>query len=133
MGPGQFTRRAEGQTNSDGLFEMPLTRAQNSLPSNVDTVAWVGDQYAVSARFWSGLSYPQGDFKLYSYTDRPLYRPSQTVHFRQLRARPNGGRTIPAAGEEGVGTWADPRGQTLRASTWVSRSFDAAPGQCTPP
>jgi TolA-binding protein len=88
----------EGQTDRDGLFV--FTRAHGSAGDglDLDVVARSGSHYAVSPammntwwlynRQWDGL-------RAYSYTDRPIYRPGQVVHFRHFLIRRGGGRSTP--------------------------------------
>ncbi|MBM4030434.1 MAG: hypothetical protein FJ291_01455 [Planctomycetes bacterium] len=72
-----------GTTNADGLFVGRVKgQAQNSL-----VVVRRGDDWAVSnaQSYWHPYSYGQ----ILIYTDRPVYRPKQTVHAKFLVRRFN--------------------------------------------
>jgi len=80
-----------GATDSDGLFvtDLPFTP---DLYSPRAVLVDTGDAFGIGLSLWSdgiegysfGLNtnyYPQ-PYRAYLYTDRPIYRPDQPVHFR---------------------------------------------------
>ena len=88
------SRLGQAQTNSDGFAEMRLAGAH---PDDIRVVARLGADFAVNtlASYSFGASAEQ--WTGYVYTDRPVYRPGHTVHFKGiLRLGTAGGYEIPA-------------------------------------
>ncbi len=98
---------AAGQTDESGIFTSAIPE-QTSLYSNYIAVAGNpgDDSFAVALSTWdTGIS--SGEFDIdasyqpphlesYIYTDRPIYRPGQTVDFRAIvRQAYNGRYTMP--------------------------------------
>ncbi|MFQ5595032.1 MAG: alpha-2-macroglobulin family protein, partial [Anaerolineae bacterium] len=82
---------AEGQTDEDGLW---FTRFAGES-EQVHVIATAGGDFAAATDFWQQGIEPwqfegvqwQGDFRprahrVFLYTDRPIYRPGQTMHFK---------------------------------------------------
>jgi uncharacterized protein YfaS (alpha-2-macroglobulin family) len=128
-GSGSRIRTGEGRTNGDGLFEWSLSRTSTGQSQSVEAIAWVGDQYAASPQLWSGYWGPRAGYKLYSYTDRPVYRPGQDVRFRQLVTRQEGGRITPMVGHAVKVSVTDARGNTVHETTLTTDSFGAVSGE----
>lgn len=83
---------ASGVTDANGLWHTPLTRSEGQIYA---MLAAPGDPaFALSANTWnSGVNawdfgYAQNvqppQTKIYLYTDRPIYRPGQTVYYRGI-------------------------------------------------
>ncbi len=73
---------ARGVTDSKGLFETNLP--PRSAGSETSVFGRHGDHVALlSGYYWqdSGDAEP---YRMYAYTDRPIYRPGQTVHFKAI-------------------------------------------------
>ncbi len=75
-------------TDDDGFLALPL---QSEDPLII--IAKRGDDYAVSKNYsyrsiWYKARYSneekKKDYKVYGYTDRPVYRPNQTVRFKEI-------------------------------------------------
>jgi len=88
------------ETNRDGIAEIPLPKGQ---PEDVRLVAKRGVDVAVNSTQGWGFGGDEGigtigaDFRGYIYTDRPVYRPGHTVHFKAvLRMRTATGYDVPA-------------------------------------
>jgi alpha-2-macroglobulin len=128
-GSSNRARMGEGRTNSDGLFEWDLSRNAEGQSQSVEAVAWAGDQYAASPQLWSGYHGPRVGYKLYSYTDRPVYRPGQTVRFRQLVTRQEGGKITPMVGHQVKVSVMDARGNPVHQATLTTDSFGAVAGE----
>ncbi len=98
----------EGRTDSDGIF---LSAARDETELWDSYFAFSGQpgdaDFAVAFNDWdSGIrpwdfnvsaDYGSGDYAGYLYTDRPIYRPGQTVYFKGIvRADDDANYTIPA-------------------------------------
>lgn len=97
-----------GTTNAEGIFAAPLPTTQNDLYNAYHAVVSQPgqDDFGLASAFWSqGVepylfdvwpNYGGPHMQAYLYTDRPIYRPGQTVYFRGvLRSAFNGRYEIP--------------------------------------
>ena len=75
-------RAAAGQqtTDSDGLAQIAVS---DPRPENVLVMARTADDFAVNSpwSYWMSTD-PEHSLTTYVYTDRPVYRPGDTVHFK---------------------------------------------------
>jgi alpha-2-macroglobulin len=85
---------AADTTDPQGLLDTYLTEAK---PENVAVVATNADQFAINTPgAWNLGNDPDSSLRGYTYTDRPVYRPGDTVHFKSiLRAQTVSGYIIP--------------------------------------
>jgi len=93
---------AEGQTDADGLYTDTFQRPENEYPTYFALVGEPGeDQFSFSISTWGqfnnlyemgiDVDYSPSQIESYIYTDRPLYRPGDTVNFRAvIFSRENG-------------------------------------------
>ncbi len=81
-------------TDQQGLLDISLKEAK---PENVAVLATSGDQFAINTPgAWNLGTGPDRNLKGYSYTDRPVYRPGDVVHFKSVvRAESMSGYEIP--------------------------------------
>ncbi len=115
----------EGQTDSDGVY---LSAARDETELWNSYFAFSGQpgdaDFAVAFNDWdSGIrpwdfdvsaDYGSGDYAGYLYTDRPIYRPGQTVYFKGIvRADDDANYTIPADLRELTVRVDDPQGKEL--------------------
>jgi uncharacterized protein YfaS (alpha-2-macroglobulin family) len=71
---------ANGKTNSSGIFHHKGKPGTKSL-----ILVTHENQFAVSdPTFYSSSFYSEGGIKSYLYTDRPVYRPGDTVYFKGI-------------------------------------------------
>jgi uncharacterized protein YfaS (alpha-2-macroglobulin family) len=99
-----------GATGTDGLFEGAIKETKGDVHVvgiREGDVAAVSDQWQSGIEPWrfDGVQYQWEQMKrthrVYVYTDRPLYRPGQTVYFKAIvRADDDGTYTQPPAGTE---------------------------------
>jgi uncharacterized protein YfaS (alpha-2-macroglobulin family) len=90
-------RQANGKTDSQGLSLFTLTGENFEDPR---VIAVHEKDVAVVAPYYFNISSnPQQDWTGYVYTDRPVYRPGHTVHFRAILRTRNGERYAVPAGE----------------------------------
>jgi len=79
-----------GITDADGIFQSPLTTQQDDCSQAFAILGSPGeDNFGFATSSWSyqtggtgGCYYPGINF--YLYTDRPIYRPGDTIYFRQI-------------------------------------------------
>ena len=92
---------ASKPTDQQGLVDTPITAAK---PENVAVLAVNAEQFAINTPgAWNIGSDPNRTMKGYTYTDRPVYRPGDTVHFKTIvRAQTASGYTIPQGQELSV-------------------------------
>ena len=81
-------------TGPDGLCEMTLPKKETGLI----VMARRGPSLAVVDDYLYPPAESTGPYRLYAYTDRPVYRPGQEVHFKGvLRERTDKGYSVPGA------------------------------------
>ena len=85
---GDQKRQSSGRTGSDGLASLTMTvrgGAQGAEPENVWILAHHGADAAVVTPWGYGFgAQNQQQERDYIYTDRPVYRPSHTVHIKAI-------------------------------------------------
>lgn len=117
----------ETRLDNQGTARIPTPVLENPYS---DLYAQIGDAgeatFALTNRTWSmgiepflfgvGLDLSEGERRTYLYTDRPLYRPGDTVHFRgMVRSRGEDGYQTPSEGTVEV-RLVDPDGRIIQ--TW---------------
>jgi uncharacterized protein YfaS (alpha-2-macroglobulin family) len=88
--------RALAQTNTDGdgIAAIPFDAANSN---DLRLIAHHGDDFAVNAIAAYGFGASADDWRGYVFTDRPVYRPGHTVHFKGvLRVLGPAGYSVPA-------------------------------------
>jgi hypothetical protein len=91
---GRDARKGEAATDADGVAEM---RVADAHPNDVRIVARRGADFAVNTLSEYAFTLVSDRWVGYIYTDRPVYRPGHTVHFKGiLRVREAAGYEVPA-------------------------------------
>src|ERR1019366_8060829 len=86
--------RGEAATNADGIAEIPLAAAR---PNDIRVVARMDADFAVNTLAGYSFGANADQWTGYVYTDRSVYRPGHTVHFKGiLRLAAAAGYEIPA-------------------------------------
>jgi|GEM_PF-1780864 len=132
-----FPVNGSGRTDSHGtlLIAVPSVGVQDTLANDgVVAVADRADDAIAAGASWSngiapyyyGLSYvsPQPDRRLNVYTDRPIYRPAQTVHVRGVVRADDDGRYSVVSGPVQL-TLTDPTGKVASRKTVLLDTFGA--------
>ena len=85
---------ASKQTDQQGLMDTAVTQDK---PENVAVLVTYNDQFAVNTPgAWNLGSASDRNLRGYTYTDRPVYRPGDTVHFKTIvRSENPSGYTLP--------------------------------------
>jgi uncharacterized protein YfaS (alpha-2-macroglobulin family) len=92
-------RIATATTASDGTAQLAIP-ADNSSPDNFWVVASSGNQIAISTPgSWSLTTTTGGKYSGYAFTERPVYRPTHTVHWKAiLREHAGNALVVPKPG-----------------------------------
>ncbi len=112
-----------GTTDADGLARFTLPSEDN--PS-VMIYAQGSDPSLQSLSTSYAYGWNQGE-RIYAYTDRPLYRPGQTVYFRAL-IRDQTTLTPPPAGTQVTLSIVAPNGDPLAQQTLTTTAFGSVHG-----
>ncbi|HVP55764.1 MAG TPA: alpha-2-macroglobulin family protein [Candidatus Eisenbacteria bacterium] len=84
---------ASKATDQNGLLDLTITQAK---PENVAVLATYQDEVAVNAPGAWNMGAESRNLRGYTYTDRPVYRPGDTVHFKTIvRTETPSGYVIP--------------------------------------
>lgn len=123
-----------GQSGEVGFFEKKLVKGAGIQSQNVQAFAWIGNRYAITGSQYYGYYGGYGDnpdeAKVYSYTDRPVYRPGQKVYFRQmLTRRVKGGDQAPIKGVDVTVTVTNPKGENIYQKKLTSSEFGTINGE----
>jgi uncharacterized protein YfaS (alpha-2-macroglobulin family) len=138
---------AKGETDQDGLHVVSVPTLPGDPTTGLQAVAQIGaDRFAVltdslgdgyGGERWRGDSYDYRekltavtDVATYCYTERPLYRPNQTVFFRVIRAKAIGASSYrPKVGEQlTVRVVSNDKGKEIYKTTVTTSTFGTAHG-----
>jgi len=133
---GQDRRRVtihEGTTDEAGVFEAKYERLieEGGSNSQVEVFARAGeDRYAVNPQSYSPWwSRTQKEYRVYAYTDRPVYRPNQQVHFKALvRTYEDGAYETPKAGTSVRVRINNPKGEEIYDREHLTDPFGSVSG-----
>jgi len=133
-GRGRYrTELLQAYTDDDGTYRYALTGGDVSSNS-VGVLAIEGDRMAVTPQMWVGSYGYYGvdeQTKVFSYTDRPVYRPGQTVHFKHLMRVQRGGMYENLPGRVVRVTVFDPQGEEIHTEELTTSEFGTLHGQLT--
>ena len=91
---------SKAETNGDGIAEMAIPGAEGT---DLRMVARYKNDVAVTVLENYAFSVDREDWNGYIYTDRPVYRPGHTVHFKGIvRTTSTAGFTVPAGKQVSV-------------------------------
>lgn len=122
------------RSDERGFASKKLKRERDVYNTSTEVFAWSGDRYAMTSNnYWYG-GYGYGDnrdeLKIYSYTDRPVYRPGQKVYFRQLLTqRIKGGDLQPAKSIKVHVAVANPKGEQIFKQDLTTSEFGSINGE----
>jgi uncharacterized protein YfaS (alpha-2-macroglobulin family) len=119
-----------GRTNAEGALTVPLQRGPGRTNFRIAALAYRPGRYAMTDPTWS-QDYTDNPelFKVYSVTDRSVYRPLQTVHYRQMVMRRVRGELKPVAGQQVRVEVRDPNGQVVHQKSETTSEFGSINGQ----
>ena len=121
----------EQVTQQDGLAQVDVKEPR---PENVQVMARTKDDFAISApwSYWMGTDAARS-LTTYMYTDRPVYRPGDTVHFKAiLRTRSGFNYQAPANSDFNLKI-SDVEGKDVFAATLKSTAMGTLHGEYSIP
>ncbi len=128
----------QGATNSDGIYRTTIPSGYEPMfiagrdGSDV-TISGLSSPWSSSDSwyYWWGTSTAQTKhFTVYTYTDRPIYRPKDTVYFKTIiRQDDDMLYTLPPAGTPFIVRILDARDNVLQTLDLKTNSFGTADGQ----
>ncbi|HXA18742.1 MAG TPA: MG2 domain-containing protein, partial [Thermoanaerobaculia bacterium] len=116
----------DATTNADGLAEFGLDRTRYM---NLFVSVAQGSERQAFVEMWKGATYgSRGQWKIYAYTDRPAYRPEETVQWKFTARRFDEQTPTNPSGETIQYTITDPRGTKVSDGTAKLNAFGSAWG-----
>ena len=118
-------RRLRQTTDSDGLAHFDLRRVSNS--TNLFAMASLNDRqaYAFANSYAQSL---QDGWRIYAFTDRPAYRPKETMQWKFIARRQGDGVYTTPANQVVEYQITDPRGTKVKEGTATLNAFGSAWG-----
>jgi alpha-2-macroglobulin len=133
---------AEGVTDAEGIFHAPIDALSSPYVSTYAVLGQPGEpDFGMALSNWSfginpwdfGITpdYNPSDQKTYLYTDRPIYRPGDTVYFRLVSRQTEGGiYTLPDAAPQIIRVY-DGMGMELATMELPLSVYGTASGEYT--
>jgi uncharacterized protein YfaS (alpha-2-macroglobulin family) len=119
-----------GVTAANGLLNVPFRRGPKRSDFQSAALAYLGDRCALVGTMQSSdYGDNPGTIRVYSTTDRSVYRPLQTVYYRQLVLRRQRGGLLPVAHQRVKVEISDPNGKTIFRTIGNSSAFGSVSGQ----
>jgi alpha-2-macroglobulin len=116
-------RRLRQTTNSDGLASFQLKRTNDHT---LYAAAQLGERQSFSYGNGNSNEAEEQAWRIYAFTDRPAYRPKETVQWKFIaRRKANGAYTTPA-NQVVEFQIIDPRGTTVKEGKATLNSFGSA-------
>jgi uncharacterized protein YfaS (alpha-2-macroglobulin family) len=117
-------------TNAQGMATVPLLRKAGRSSFQLSVFAYKAHDYAVTdSSGGSDSTDNPGTFKVYSTTDRAVYRPAQTVHYRQLVMQRVQGGFKPVVDRPVKVEVEDPQGRLLHKQSLITGEFGSVHGE----
>src|SRR6185312_5219618 len=116
-------RRLRQTTNAEGLANFQLTRTSYH---NLYAAAEVGDRQSFSYGNGSGNESQGQEWRIYAFTDRPAYRPQETVQWKFIARRLNNGVFSTPSNQIVEYQIDDPRGVKVKEGQATLNSFGSA-------
>ncbi len=114
------------EANGDGLAVFDLVASSNNQLF-ISAIAKDRQTFCAGNSFYSGQG-PQVPWKIYAFTDRPAYRPKETVQWKFIARQNNGSVYSTPAGQVVSYEISDPRGTKVKVDKATLNSFGSAWG-----
>jgi uncharacterized protein YfaS (alpha-2-macroglobulin family) len=121
--------RDQSKTAGDdgiAVFDLDHDRRQNTVQLFASAVRDDRQAFASGNNYWYGGEFEP--WRIYAVTDRPAYRPGETVNWKFLARRYNGSVYSTPSGEKIEFEITDPRGAKLKADKVTLNSFGSSWG-----
>jgi uncharacterized protein YfaS (alpha-2-macroglobulin family) len=119
-------RKTRLTTNADGLAPVTLKTAESSRNLFVSAVS--GDRQSFAGGYAGGYSRSEDSWKIYAFTDRPAYRPKETVQWKFIARRFGNGAYSTPANQVVEYQITDPRGAKVTEAKATLNAFGSAWG-----
>ncbi len=122
----------EGRTDENGLLKTALRSNANRNYSQQHTIfgAMTSDarQAFVQNNFYNYYNNSKGEWWLYAFTDRPAYRPNETVNFKAMLRQPKDGRFTVPSGMKVKARIYDAQGKQVLESDYALNDYGSFDG-----
>jgi uncharacterized protein YfaS (alpha-2-macroglobulin family)/tetratricopeptide (TPR) repeat protein len=109
----------DAETNASGIAEV-VVKDNEYAPIFIAAARGTRQAYEITNLYAPEPAQPHAEWRVYAFTDRPAYRPGETVHWKIIARTRSGG-----------GAWSTPSGETLQWTIRGPRSEVAASGTAT--
>ncbi|MBI4568993.1 MAG: hypothetical protein HY719_11420 [Planctomycetes bacterium] len=125
----------EGKSDDAGVFEGVFVNRRDNFSATHAVLAWRGEEYAVTNPQWRDTSLVRDDqtenYKVYAFTDRPVYRPEQTVNWKAVARAVTLGKIAPLENHPCDVRIVDARGNELYKKQHRTGEFGTISGSLT--
>jgi uncharacterized protein YfaS (alpha-2-macroglobulin family) len=119
-------REASKKTNNDGLAVFDLTERANNVELFASAILKDRQAFSLGQSYHYGRQ--QQGWRIYAFTDRPAYRPAETVQWKFLARRYNGSVYSTPANQTIEFEIHDPRGTKVKEDKATLNNFGSAWG-----
>jgi uncharacterized protein YfaS (alpha-2-macroglobulin family) len=127
----EFTKIVTGMTAQDGTLDIPFP-AHDDAGMNAAVLAYQGDEYALTnENYVNEFEQAVGKYRIYKVTDQAVYRPAQTVHFRELVFQRESSAWLPVAHQLVSVTSYNPSGTAIYTRKLRTDAFGAVSSELT--
>ena len=132
-----FWEEGEGVTNEQGVFTADLKyprdgqdyyRQHNVFAASVDKNT--GPAFVQNNYYYNTYN-TKGEWWFYAFTDRPAYRPNETISYKAVVRRPQGGGFEVHAGKRIKAQINNPQGQMVKEEVFTLNDYGSFSGQIT--
>ncbi len=121
-----------GKADDSGLYQVEYQERGRRFGRQLGFVVRSGDQYALCRDLyewgWWGYQHP---YRVYGFTERPVYRPNQTVRFKEIIRRHEQGRYENAPSKTVNVRIRDPRGKLVFERSMTTNADGSLSGELT--
>jgi len=120
-------RESEKEVNADGIAVFELSRpANNNLELFAAAITADRQAFSLGNSYWGRAEFER--WKIYAFTDRPAYRPKETVQWKFIARRYNGSVYSTPSDATVEFEITDPRGAKVKADKAKLNTFGSAWG-----
>jgi len=122
-------RESSKTTNQEGIAVFELTETRPGQNQELYVAAAANDRQAFTQGYSYGNSGDQQPWRIYAFTDRPAYRPGETVHWKFVARKYDGSVYATPAQQTVEYEIQDPRGTKMREGKGLLNSFGSTWGE----